>query len=52
MYYTLNNNIYTLVVVLMPLTAFITIFNTFRPEFANVISIHYKPRISVVILDL
>ena len=27
-------------------------FNPFRPEFTTVISIHYKPRIAVAILDL
>ena len=27
-------------------------FNPFRPEFTNVIFIHYKPRIAVAILDL
>ena len=26
--------------------------NPFRPEFTNVIFIHYKPRIAVAILDL
>ena len=31
---------------------FKSIFNLFKPEFAIVIFIHYKPRIAVAILDL
>ena len=27
-------------------------FNPFKPEFTNVIFIHYKPQIAVAILDL
>ena len=27
-------------------------FNPFKPEFTIVISIHYKPRIAIAILDL
>ena len=31
---------------------FMCVFNSFKPEFAIVIFIHYKPRIATAILDL